>query len=187
MRGFFSTSVFMAFVAVVLATPLEEAVAAQTCERQPVNPILVEASGSARLCVAPSNLKARMRVRGLVPGEAYTVWWIYIDDPTQCDGVCGFETFGGDNPLAVFGRLDSIVAPASGRATFSSELRGMRASPGAEVWFLVFGHGAAVEGRELARQLLTPEDPSAGTPHLGNIIDGPLGFPAADARFTVPQ
>lgn len=37
---------------------------------------------------------------------------------------------------------------------------------------LIFGHGPAKtgDGRELARQLLTPEDPDSGAPHLG--IDG---------------
>ena len=50
------------------------------------------------------------------------------------------------------------------------------------VWFLVFGHGAAdmTDGRRLARQLLTPEDPSIGTPHLGVTPDG---YPVANALF----
>ena len=45
----------------------------------------------------------------------------------------------------------------------------------------MFGHGAAdLEDRtHLARQLLTPEDPLAGKPHLGNDVDGPLGTPVA--------
>lgn len=43
----------------------------------------------------------------------------------------------------------------------------------------MFGHGAADtnDKRQLARQLLTPEDPGAGVPHLG--IEGrPFGYPA---------
>ena len=47
---------------------------------------------------------------------------------------------------------------------------------------LVFGHGAAdiTDGRRLARQLLTPEDPSIGAPHLGV---SPDGYPVANALF----
>ncbi len=161
----------------------------QSCERVEVTPLLVETvAGSARLCVSHNGLRGWMLARGLVPGDAYTLWWVYIDDPSLCDpeSGCGFETFAGANPLAVFGRLGSLVATTSGRAFFSDSLLGMRPSPGAEVWLLLVEHGAAEEGARLARQLLTPEDPRAGAPHLGLPEDGVLGFNAAIAKFVAP-
>jgi len=56
----------------------------------------------------------------------------------------------------------------------------MKPSSGSQIWLLMFGHGAAdfSDGRHLARQLLTPEDPLAGAPYLG-IVGGPTGFPVA--------
>jgi hypothetical protein len=163
------------------------------CDRQKVNPIpIVEAptGGRATFCVTREGLTAQMRVRGLVPGNAYTVWWVYFDDPSLCvdggPGVCGPADFHGNDPLAVLGRMDSGVAKSNGRLRFSGHVRGMRPSPGSEVELLVFGHGPAdyADGQHLARQLLTPEDPAAGTPHLG--IEGrPFGYPVAISFFGV--
>jgi hypothetical protein len=151
-------------------------------------------SGSATMCATPGGLKAQIRVQGLVPDNAYTMWWVYFDNQsgndTECEGgfpdeaVCGFPDFGSENPVAVFGRLGSVVAPRNGNAHFGDELSGMQASSGSEVWLLMFGHGAAnmTDGRQLARQLLTPEDPNAGFPHLGV---NPYGYPVGVAVYTV--
>ena len=144
-----------------------------------------EVTGSATMCTTKSGLKAQMRVQGLMPGGAYTVWWVYYDDAANCIGgfpdvgMCGFADFGGDKPNAVFGRFGSVVVPASGNAHFGDTLNGMVPSSGSEVWLLIFGHGPAASGAALARQLLTPEDPNVGAPHLGNVVDGTLGYPAA--------
>lgn len=151
-----------------------------------------------------------MSVRGLTPGNAYTVWWIYIDDPASCAnsplpapdvipfpepddfaGPCGLVDFftvdaGGQflNPLVVFGRMDGVVAPDKARTRFAGDLRSFGPSPGSQVWMFVFGHGAAnqADKRELARQLLTPEDPLSGVPHLG-IAGRHFGYPAAVVVF----
>ena len=155
------------------------------CATEEIIPLMEgqPASGSSTLCVNERGLTAHMTVGNLVPGDAYTVWWIYIDDPASCvdPGNCGDVDFGGDNPLGVFGRMDSGVANENGRFRFFGRLKGMVPSPGSQVWFLVLGHGAVddTDGRHMARQLLTPEDPLAGTPHLGNIIDGALFVMAA--------
>ncbi|MEL6448585.1 MAG: hypothetical protein AAFQ62_11610 [Pseudomonadota bacterium] len=163
-------------------------------------------SGRGSVCATNSGLYSNMNVRGLTPGFAYTVWWVYIDRPASCAGVrltpdnspvpfpeperyagsCGLADFftpsasgQGLDPLAVFSRMDSAVARNSGRTWFSGDLRGLNPAPGSQVWLFVFGHGAADtnDKRQLARQLLTPEDPGAGVPHLG--IEGrPFGYPA---------
>ena len=166
-----------------------------------------ELNGYGAVCSTPSGLWSRLGVRGLTPGNAYTVWWVYIDDAASCAGVqltpenspvpypepldyadqCGLADFftpsaSGEflDPLAVFGRMDSIVAPHKRKTTwFKGDLRGLEPSPGSQVWLFVFGHGPAAfyDKRQLARQLLTPEDPGTGVPHLG--IEGQhLGYPA---------
>ena len=141
-----------------------------------------------------------MRLDNLAPGNAYTVWWVYFDTPAACTGgtplpvplsagasACDFDDFGGDRPQAVFGRMDSGVAPRRGSLRFSGDFGGMQPSSGSEVWLLVFGHGPAnfSDGSALARQLLTPEDPTAGAPHLGNTVDGGRGYPVSAAVFAI--
>lgn len=159
------------------------------CSRSDLNALEEPAEGTARLCISEHSLNATIRAKKLSPGHAYTVWWVYFDDPSQCalPYECDLVDFSGANPLGVFGRMDSAISPRRGVAKFKGSWRGMQPSNGAQVWLLVFGHGAAdfADGRHLARQLLTPEDPNAGAPHLGNLIDGMLGFPAAVAVFDV--
>jgi len=146
-------------------------------------------TGRAVFCVKPEGLTGQMTLKGLMPGNAYTTWWIYFDDPASCvgggDGVCGLADFGGENPLGVFGRMDSGVVSHNGKLIIKGTLNGMEPSSGSQVWLLTFGHGAASDdGRQLARQLLTPENPDFGAPHLG-IVGSYLGYPVANAVFAV--
>ena len=169
-------------------------------------------TGKGKVCVTPQGLKSNMTVRGLTPGFAYTVWWVYIDRPDLCvpvwldppavpfpeprnyAGACSFVDFftfdqgaGILDPLVVFGRMDSAIPKEDGVTRFSGTLNGMKPSPGSQIWMLVFGHGPAdmSDGRQLARQLLTPEDPLSGIPHLG--IEGrPFGYPSNVVVITVP-
>ena len=175
----------------------------RVCSNEPVKAVpLIETSakGHARLCERTSDLRSKMTLKGLTPGHAYTTWWVYIDDPSQCAGTtplplpftkgkspCDFDDFTGDKPLVVFGRMASGVSPRRGVLHLSGDFGGMQPSSGSEVWLFTFGHGPAnlSDGAALARQLLTPEDPSAGAPHLGNSVDGLLGFPAAVAVFKI--
>lgn len=173
-----------------------------------------EARGRARLCSTPFGMFSNMQVRGLTPGNAYTVWWVYIDKPEDCVNFpltpetadvpvpepigyatpCGLADFftpdpSGEflNPLAVYGRLDSVVVDRVRQITLRGNLRDFQPASGSQVWMFIFGHGPADDSdkRQLARQLLTPEDPLSGVPHLG--IEGrPLGYPSAVAVFRIP-
>jgi hypothetical protein len=172
----------------LLAFSTDTALAGAQCDNQPIFDFGLGISGSATMCVTPGGLKAQMRAQGLVPGDAYTVWWIYIDDPSQCvlvDDSCDYSFFfNNGDPLAAFGRMSSGIANEDGELHFGDKVNGMRASSGSEVWLLIMHHGPAAEnGRALARQLLTPEDPIFGAPHLG-IFGGELATPAA-ATFHV--
>ncbi len=171
-----------------------------------------ELKGRGTICTTPFGLWSTLSIKGLTEGNAYTVWWVYIDDPASCvnfplgppdvpfpepqgyAGPCGLADFftpdsGGDflNPLAVFGRMDSVVASHRHRTRFAGDLRGFTPASGSQVWMFVFGHGPADQSdkRQLARQMLTPEDPTAGAPHLG-IEGSPYGYPAGVVVVDIP-
>lgn len=171
-----------------------------------------ELTGRGTVCATPLGLWSTMSVKGLTPGNAYTVWWVYIDDPESCvnfplnppdvpipepvgyAGRCGLADFftadpSGDflNPLAVYGRMDSVIAGNKRKTRFAGDLRSFTPSSGSQVWMFVFGHGPADQSdkRQLARQLLTPEDPLSGIPHLG-IADRPFGYPAGVVVIDMP-
>lgn len=188
------------------------------CDTEPLqnlwepNIIGTTLSGKGKVCLTPQGLKGDMTVRGLAAGNAYTVWWVYIDRPDLCipfwldppfvpfpeprnyAGNCSFVDFftpdpSGEflDPLVVFGRMDSVIPKGKGMTKFSGTVRSMQPSPGSQVWMLIFGHGPAdmMDRRQLARQLLTPEDPGSGTPHLG--IDGRFrGYPSGVVVITLP-
>ncbi len=161
----------------------------RNCSSETVLDFGIGISGQGLVCSTRRGLSARLGLEGLTAGDAYTVWWGYIDDPQTCEnpGMCADVDFGGDNPPAVVGRFDSAVAGARGQLRFSDRLRNFVPSAGSQVWLIVFGHGPAddLDNRQRARQLLTPEDPAFGAPQLGNIVDGQLGFPVTLAVFAL--
>ena len=150
--------------------------------------------GEATLCADDQGVRAKLKPKALTPGNAYTVWFNYIDNPSLCSGgpgVCGPADLGvgnpSANPLGTFGRLDSTVAE-NGKADFSGRVGGLRFSSGSQVWLLLYSHGPAntSDNRRRARQLLTPEDPPAGPPNLGNVVDGPGSTANAIVIFDTP-
>ena len=185
MRRLTIVGVFVLVAIVSVLDPVEAK--GSDCENQAVGSILQPVTGTARFCLNHRGVKGRMWLQGLTPDEAYTVWWVYIDDPLACEtpGICGDVDFAGPDPLVVFGLMDSLVANSHGRTQIEDFLRGMEPTEGSQFWMLMLGHDQAKSGKALARQLLTPEDPAAGTPHLGNIVDGALFEPAAIAVFNV--
>lgn len=153
--------------------------------------------GSAELCIDEGRVSATMQTENLTPGDVYTVWFAYIDDPTKCGnypggtpGVCQDQDFvlPFSNPAGVFGRMDGTIAGAKGRARFSGSYRDLRFSHGSIVFLIMFGHGPAnaTDNRERARQLLTPQNRGLGAPGLGVDADGDPGHGVALAAFNVP-
>ena len=154
-------------------------------------------TGEASLCIEEDAVEASGHVKGLTPGNAYTVWFVVFDKPANCGnypggtpGVCNGAdaTLPSANPEAVFGRMDGLVADDSGTASLGGPYRNLHISPGAIVWLLMFGHGPAVtnDNRELARQLLTPQKVALGAPGLGASGDTIQGGGVALAVFNVP-
>ena len=196
MKRMLSTSVsLILLLGLGIMHPLAEATADTECDKQALVLLVPQIQGTATLCVNTDGVRATIKTRQLTPGNAYTLWFAYIDNSSLCSGgpgVCGPADFGvGDpsaNPLGVFGRLDSAVADENGKESFSGRVGGLRLSSGSQVWLVLYSHGPAVtnDNRRRARQLLTPEDPAAGAPGLGNVVDGPGFTPNAIAIFNIP-
>ena len=120
-------------VALLLTTTEEanaEGVAKRTCYNTDLISILETqpVSGKSKLCVSKRGITASLIGKDLIPGNIYTVWWVYFDDPSQCvggaaPGQCGPADFGGEKPLAALGRMDSGLAPNNGRRWFTDRLR----------------------------------------------------------------
>ena len=213
-KAIISTALIASLAAITIVVPAESAMAGDTnyCGNGHVVDLAEfeatgsELSGHGKVCVTPQGLRSDMTVRGLPKGFAYTVWWVYIDDADVCQGPlappnieppgyagpCGFADFFDfvntpADPLVVFGRMDSAIPRGNGPTKFSGTLRGMMPSSGSQVWLLLFGHGPADmgDGQQLARQLLTPEDPASGAPHLG--IDGTMNsYPSSVVVIDIP-
>lgn len=154
-----------------------------------LTPMGSSVQGHADICFGESGVTASLRAMKLIPGNAYTVWFSYIDQPQTCviQG-CGPADFAGVDPAIAFGRMDSAVAGRRGALTFSGSVRGLKVSPGSMIWLVFYTHGPAstTDNRYLARQLLTPQDPSLGAPGSGTTGDGAVGQPAAIAFFKIP-
>lgn len=153
--------------------------------------------GAADICIQGDTTTVTMMAQGLVAANAYTIWFVYFDNPSLCGsyaggtpGVCtGTDTiYPANNPVGVFGRMDGTIAEASGLARFTGHFRGLQFSHGSIIWLLMFGHGPAstTDNRFLARQLLTPQKPVLGPPGLGAPDDGTVGQGVAVAKVNVP-
>jgi len=75
--------------------------------------------GSAELSADETHVTASMKIENLNPGEAYTIWFAYIDDPSKSGnypggtaGVCADADAitPADDPVGVFGRMDGAGA-----------------------------------------------------------------------------
>jgi hypothetical protein len=160
-------------------------------------------AGNATLCIHRTGVRGSIEAQHLQPGDAYTVWFIYFDNPSTCvvPNNCGTSPNDFTGPQgppppgtppfkapSVTGRFDSAVAPADGEEEFAGRVGGLSPSSGGLVWLLLFVHGPAdmSDHDHLARQLLTPEDPVLDAPVMGNYVDGPRGKSAAIAVFQIP-
>jgi hypothetical protein len=162
----------------------------ETCLDAPVTQLTSSPiGGTARLCAGGAGVHADVSAEQLAAGEAYTIWFVYFDRPAACAAQpCAGGDALGDDPVAVFSRMDGVVADGAGAARFSGDFRDLRLSPGSLVWLLVFGHGPAniEDNRARARQLLTPQSPRLGAPAAGAPADGEIGAGVARAVFTLP-
>ena len=189
------------FVAALMLSFIEMAAAAdcdQLLKTSVSDPHAISGiQGSAELCIDRNHASVSMQTENLISGNAYTTWFAYIDDPTQCGlyaggtpGVCSDPdaVLPANSPIVVFGRMDGAIAEESGHLRFTGNFHDLRFSHGSIVWIIMFGHGPAstTDNRSLARQLLTPQLPVLGAPGLGAPADGAVGHGVALAAFNIP-
>jgi hypothetical protein len=164
--------------------------AAITASLAPVNASGV--TGTATLCIYKHYLYATVDAQNLTVGDAFTTWFMYFDNPANCltPGACTPNDLftPADNPEGVLGRISSGLAGRSGALHFLGNFRGLQLSHGSVVHISILDHGAVVQtdGRALARQLMTPQNPALGPPGLGTTSDGVKAAPVAVASFTLP-
>ncbi|MGE5205635.1 MAG: hypothetical protein ACM3PW_08465 [Chlamydiota bacterium] len=143
-------------------------------------------TGDAILCVNTIGAKGQLVAHNLIPKAAYTIWFVYFDNPALCavpDSCSGGDLINpADDPVGVFGRFSNAVADTDGTALFKGEVPGFTPGSGSQVWLTMFVHGPASDSpKARARQLLTPETPALGAPGEG--VGTRKGFMAANAAF----
>lgn len=178
-------------MSLTMSTP--PVMAASQCKTEDVRPVVPEngssVSGRAVLVVNSTGADVLMHAENLMPGVAYTVWFVYFDDTSRCliPHQCGSAdlTMPPNDPEAVFGRMDSAVAGDNGELIFHARLRDFRISAGSAVHLALFAHGlvSTTDNQERARQLLTPETPGLGAPGLG--VGERKGFLVGAAIFDI--
>jgi hypothetical protein len=174
---------------IVSATALGAFTDAQAaCHKVALSQAMETVAGNAFLCPTTAGVTAEIRASGLTPGDAYTFWFVYIDNAAKCaaDGmaVCVGINLPDDVPDAAFGRVADVIAPKNGKATIVGTVPGLTLSAGSQVMFLLKGHGLAnpTDNLARARQILTAEDATVGSPGLG-IVGGAVADFAATAAF----
>lgn len=153
-------------------------------------------SGQAILCYGEDGVQVRLSANNLLAGQAYTVWFVYFDNPANCITAPGTASPCGPRdltsplppngvPAGVFGRMDGAVADQFGSARFSARLQDFHFSPGSDVHLVIFNHGpVSNDNYARAHQLLTPETPGLGSPGLG--LGTRKGFMAGGAVLHIP-
>jgi len=141
-------------------------------------------TGAVTLCLQPHSLTATVTLEGLDRLHVYSAWWIYRSQPMDCRNPSHFgwtwtcdgalwETGNEEGETPVVGRLGSTIANLGGKARWRDTLRGFSPPPGSAVIVLIMHHGEAKfdDTPRLARQRLTPERWTWGSPGLGNFFD----------------
>jgi hypothetical protein len=181
-----SVSSSMLILGAVMLCSFTDAHAA--CRKVALSPAMETVAGNAFLCTTKAGVTAEIRASGLTAGDAYTFWFVYIDNAAKCaaDGmvVCVGINLPDDVPDAAFGRVADVIAPAKGKVTIVGTVPGLQLSAGSQVMFLLKGHGPAnpTDNLARARQILTAEDATVGSPGLG-IVGGAVADFAATAAF----
>lgn len=116
---------------------------------------LLAIDGSSHLCVGEQSSKVVITAAGLMPGEIYTAWLAYIDQPSACHATpCPMVDFVQLERPPLLTRFDVAVADTTRQAAFSCTMRGLTFAQGAQVQLLLASHGPALAGERRAHQIL---------------------------------
>lgn len=128
----------------------------------------VSDSAQARLVRNRNGIRYRFDTTDLIPGNAYTMWVVVVNDPMSCDATpCAAPQIIGDP--AVDGQVtwgqDGTVGSNDGAARFHSrieagplldgwiQVQGLDDPLGAEIHLIVNDHGPVIEG--MKREMLS--------------------------------
>ncbi len=142
-----------------------------------------DTGGTSHLTRTDGMALAMVEAQGLVPGNAYTLWWVVFNNPSACSNPCGEDDIFAGSGLNVpvveaaqigIGNATGIVAKADGTAEFGARLKRndtsgahqivfpaglsgnalLTASPhDAEIHVVVQSHGQGRGGKQLLKQL----------------------------------
>src|SRR5260370_39880472 len=100
----------------------------------------------AQMCISASGVRTHITAQSLIPGNPYTVWFVYFDNPMNClnPGHCApaDTTTPLADPEGVLGRYDSIIATES-EGRFSGHV-GIVPSSGSVINMPIFAHGSLI-------------------------------------------
>ncbi len=129
---------------------------------------MVDTDASATLVRRPDAVRYRIRTTNLTPGNAYTVWFVVINDPAVCsDAPCTAVQLIEDPAVdaqVTWGKAGAIGSPA-GTARFGArieagplldgwlEVQGLDDPMGAEIHLVINDHGPLV--RNLRSEMLS--------------------------------
>lgn len=146
-----------------MGTELKAKVYSKVVETHPSQGDVREIDGSkASLLTTSEGVVASVETTGLTPGNAYTLWFVAINNPGACENKpCkGSDVLG--NSAAVesdVGYGDGVIAGPDGTATFTTHRRkgaipqawigtGLTKPETAEIHLVIHDHGPLIAGRE---------------------------------------
>ena len=113
------------------------------------------------------EVELKLKARELMPGGAYTIWWVVFNTPDGCVDGCGLDDlFNPDATVSLLWATGGI-ANAVGVHRFEAELEegnppgqvlfgpGLMDAEGAEIHPVVRGHGLASADPDVLEQQLT--------------------------------
>lgn len=134
-----------------------------------------DSGGRSHLTRLEPMVLLTLEAEGLVPGDAYTLWWVVFNNPAGCvDGCDADDLVPGGAALPAVGNASGNVAKADGTLEFGARLPVGSNTPGhqvlfgadgtpegamllssedAEIHLVVQSHGQARGGKRLQQQL----------------------------------
>ena len=135
--------------------------------------------GYGWLCIGDRSVRVALDAEGLMPGDLYEGWLVYVDSTKGCTSVpCPLPGLLRGEPAGVFTRLGVASARDARRAHFAATYHGMTPAQGAQVQLLLVGRGPGIVGEGHIQQLLTTSWPPHGDEYPDRAV-------VARSHFTV--
>ena len=152
----------------------------------PDNPVV---TGTTKITRNENAVSMTLKAEGLVPGHAYTAWWVVWNYPEYCDGPCDDPDIVNPDVQAEVIYATGHVAGSSGKGNFGASLDendatgsineeffglpsygGLHDAMHADIFVVLRSHGPAIPG-QVNEQISTyaggcnPDDPNYNGGH----------------------